>query len=312
MKIQKLIPIFAIFYAVFSNSPETLIHLNSRPIGLFSVSAALAQSAGEIGGEGWGFTFKPTMGWKQVGGEDGLIILGHDTIPGMILIYPHQEANMAGLKNQMLEGVYEEDLQLKIDSQLKQITDTAVAADYSGIAGPEQAKARGVGNLSPYGGGGAYILAVTTAAQYTPQHTEAAEAIAKNMHFLKIDSSRLIQKFAHRWTHLSSSGYRQTDLYLYPDGRYADTFEASYGGQYNDKYGNQTGNWGAVGTEQACGSWTVRGNFQTGQILIKKNDGSESVLNYEVHVKNGETYWGEYYFNGVMYFINDKGIYGTE
>ena len=102
MNVQKLILLLTIFFAVFSLSPETLIHLNSRPIGLFSVSAALAQSAGEIGGEGWGFTFKPTMGWKQVGGEDGLIILGHDTIPGMILIYPHQEANIAGLKNQML------------------------------------------------------------------------------------------------------------------------------------------------------------------------------------------------------------------
>ena len=144
------------------------------------------------------------------------------------------------------------------------------------------------------------------------QHTEAAEASDKNMHLLKIDTSRLILKFAHRWTHLSSSAYRQTDLYFYPDGRYADTYEAGYGGQFNDQYGNQTGNWGAVGTEQTGGRWKVRGNFQRGQIVIMKNDGSEKVLDYEVHVQNGETFWGEYYFNGVMYFINDKGIYGTE
>ena len=111
---------------------------------------------------------------------------------------------------------------------------------------------------------------------------------------------------------ISSSGYRQTDLYFYPDGRYSDTYEASYGGQFNDPYGNQAGNWGAVGTEQTGGRWTVRGNFQRGKIFITKSDGSESVLDYEVHVQNGETFWGEYYFNGVMYFINDKGIYGTE
>jgi hypothetical protein len=271
-----------------------------------------AAAQGELGGEGWGYKFDPVMGWKHVGTEDALIVLGHDTLPGMVFVYPHQETDMAGLKNQMLKGVQEQDLQLKPSSPLQKLGNNAFVADYAGVSGNERAKARGIGNLSPYGGGGAYIFAVTTSEKYTKAYASVAEAIAKNMRFLKIDTARLVQKFAHRWTHLSSSGYRQTDLYFYPDGRYADSFEASYGGQSTDEFGHQDGHWGAVGTEQGQGHWKVRGNFRRGQIIVTKGDGAETVLNYEVNVQDGETYWGEYLFNGEKYFINDKGIYGTD
>ena len=54
-----------------------------------------AAAQGELGGEGWGYKFKPVMGWKHAGTEDALIILGHDTLPGMVFVYPHQEAGMA-------------------------------------------------------------------------------------------------------------------------------------------------------------------------------------------------------------------------
>ena len=121
-----------------------------------------AAAQGELGGKGWGYKFDPVMGWKHVGTEDALIVLGHDTLPGMVFVYPHQESDMAGLKNQMLKGVQEQDLQLKPSSPLQKLGNNAFVADYAGVSGNERAKARGIGNLSPYGGGGAYIFAVTT------------------------------------------------------------------------------------------------------------------------------------------------------
>jgi hypothetical protein len=294
-----------------SKKKESPVTSHASPSGKVSTGDNVPPAQGEIGGEGWGFKLKPVMGWKQISAKDGLIMLGHDTIPGMILIYPHHEVDIPSIRNKMLEGIEEEDIRLTVSGDIQARDNNTLAADYAGTVGSERAKARGIGNLSPYGGG-TYILAVTTAEKYSKKHVSAAEAIAKNMKFLKTDVAQLVRKFAHRWTHLSSQGYSQTDIYFYSDGRYADNYEASYGGQFKDQYGSQSGNWGAYNSDKGRGRWTVRGEFRRGQIFITKNDGTETVLNYEVHVKNGVTYWGEYFFNGVMYFINDKGIYGTD
>jgi len=115
----------------------------------------------------------------------------------------------------------------------------------------------------------------------------------------------LLYKFAGRWDHVTSNTL--TNLFLKPDGTYEDAYESGYSGTFTDQGGFQTGNWGATGAEQALGTWRIEGSLRQGRIYLIGQNGNQRVLNYQVHVKGGEAYWGEYYFNNRLYSV--KYIY---
>jgi hypothetical protein len=123
-----------------------------------------------------------------------------------------------------------------------------------------------------------------------------------NISWNSSDPQALVYKFAGRWDHVTSNTL--TNLYLKPDGSYEDAYEAGYSGTFEDQGGYQTGAWGATGTEQSGGYWTIQGTLERGTITLTGHDGSRTVLNYRVHVKNGEYYGGEYFFNGRLHSVN--------
>jgi hypothetical protein len=109
----------------------------------------------------------------------------------------------------------------------------------------------------------------------------------------------LLYKFAGRWDHVTPNTL--TNLFLKPDGTYEEAYEAGYSGTFSDQGGYQTGNWGATGTEQARGMWRIEGSLRQGRIYLIDQAGKQTALEYQVHVERGETYWGEYFFNGKLY-----------
>ena len=111
----------------------------------------------------------------------------------------------------------------------------------------------------------------------------------------------LLYKFAGRWDNVTSNTL--TNLFLKPDGTYEEAYEAGYGGVFKDQGGYQTGNWGATGAQQAQGRWKVVGGLRQGQLYLVNQHGSESVIPYQVHIKGGEVFWGEYFFNGQLYSV---------
>lgn len=119
------------------------------------------------------------------------------------------------------------------------------------------------------------------------------------------DARALLYKFAGRWDHVTSNTL--TNLYLKPDGTYEEAYESGYSGVFNDQGGNQTGNWGATGAQQARGRWKVVGNLRQGKLYLEDQSGRLHVFPYQVHIKGGEAYWGEYFFNGRFYSV--KYIY---
>ena len=119
------------------------------------------------------------------------------------------------------------------------------------------------------------------------------------------DAQTLLYKFAGRWDHVTSNTL--TNLFLKPDGTYEEAYEAGYSGQFTDQGGYQTGNWGATGTQQAHGRWKVVGNLRQGELYLVDPAGGTNVIQYQVHIKGGEVYWGEYFFNGRLYSV--KYIY---
>jgi hypothetical protein len=96
-------------------------------------------------------------------------------------------------------------------------------------------------------------------------------------------------------------------LYLKPDGTFEEAYEAGYSGQFTDQGGYQTGHWGATGEQQARGHWKVVGGLRQGRLYLFDQDGRERIIQYRVHIRSGEVYWGEYFFNGQLYSV--KYIY---
>lgn len=118
------------------------------------------------------------------------------------------------------------------------------------------------------------------------------------------DPQALVYKFSGRWDHATTNTL--SNLYLKPDGSYEEAYEAGYSGTFEDQGGYQTGNWGATGSEQGGGYWTIQGDLKKGVITLVGNNGSRREINYQVYMKNGE-YYGDYYFNGKLHTV--KYIY---
>jgi hypothetical protein len=110
----------------------------------------------------------------------------------------------------------------------------------------------------------------------------------------------LLYKFAGRWDHVTTN--TSTSVYLHPDGAYERSDEASYSGDFEEG-GSQSGGWGAAGAEQDRGQWMIEGSLTEGTLTLVDPNGDRFAVPYQVHVEDGETYWGEYLFDGELYQV---------
>jgi hypothetical protein len=266
-------------------------------LAVFLAVVCLPSAAQTVSDPAWGFSFSLPAGWKVQKDANGAI-LGHDSIAGMILVFPHTAASMEEMRGQMEAGFNEQDFQLGISGALKPLGKGALAVECTGYADGQEVKGRALGALSPYGGG-AYVVAITTPAMYGKELAAAADRIVQGMQFPKTDTAGLLRVLAGTWVTMSSN--TQSQFTLGPDGRFSEYSESTYGGSSSDQYGNDTGSWGVGGSAQGAGRWTARGTKESGTITFTYTDGRTSTYPYTVHVENGQTYWNEFYFGGVLY-----------
>ncbi len=268
-------------------------NLQQSEISIIKGTASI--SPDETGDLSWGFKFPNPDGWT-VRKTSEAILMGHNSIPGLILILPHMVNTIQELEKELYSGLQESEISLNLSGNLQSISQNISAGDYTGTLEGQQVKARGIGTVSPFGGG-AYIIAITTPDQYGTEIRNSAESISRSMQYFKPDNDDLFKHFVGKWRHFTTN--TATWIYLYPNGIYSSQYESSY---YGDLSGG--GNWSAMGQDQSAGRWTVKGNKEQGQIIIKLNNGNEIIYNYRVHEENGEKYYWEYWFNGQHYRKN--------
>ncbi len=261
-------------------------------IGAPGIASSPQIGAGEAGDAGWGFKFQPPAGWKFQSSPEG-IFLGHDTVAGMILVLPHTAANIQAVREQMMLGLHEEGLDLTPAGGLRPAGASALAGDYEGVVQGGQAKALGLGTLSPFGGG-AFIVALTTPEKFGRELPAAAETIARNMRYFRVEASEVMSHFAGTWVTMTKS--TETRFTLTPAGEFYSGYEASYSGRFDDG-----GAWGTASNSSDRGRWTVRGDKRQGQIILTYSNGRQVQIPYRVQVERGETFWNEYWFNGDLY-----------
>ncbi|MBU0558407.1 MAG: hypothetical protein KJ799_10530 [Bacteroidetes bacterium] len=254
-------------------------------------------SGNEISDGSWGFKFNAPEGWTFQKNANG-VILGHFTIAGIILVFPHQENNFQSFQNSMAQGLSEEGNNLQLSGSLAKIGDNILAGDYEGIYEGQIVKSRGFGTLSP-NGGGAHILCLSTPEKFSIELANAGKAIAENMKFVKAEVSDVMKHFVGSWQF--QNAYRTDVITFYPNGYYSNQYEAAYGGRTSDSYGNQTGAWGVGNQSNYAGRWSISGTKEQGQITTVDNNGRTIIYNYKVMFENGNYLWNEYWFNGELY-----------
>ncbi len=253
-------------------------------------------SDAEAGNASLGFKFIPPEGWISQTTAEG-VLLGHNTVAGLILVIPHQAQSVALMQQEMREGMQDEGTYLMLSGEITSLNDNALIADYEGYADGTSVKGKGIGVVSP-DGGGAYIIAVTTPEMLGNDLINAAKTIAGNLHFVKMETSDLMNYFSGKWSTFTTN--TSTDIYLYPNGVYSEYYESSYSGTFQDG-GVSSGSWGAGGQSNDSGRWSVQGTRDSGTLTIITPDGERQVVEYHVHIENGQTYYNEYWFNGSLY-----------
>jgi hypothetical protein len=264
------------------------------------VTASAQLSGKEIGDPQWGFAFQPPAGWKYQQSAQG-VLLGHDQIAGMIVVFPHTYGSVQAIQQAMTEGLQEEGIMMYPSGQLNTMGQNAITGEYQGTWQGVQARGTGFGTLSPYGGG-AMILAVTTPDKFGKQLSDPANQIAQNMRFFAVDASALMQHFAGYWWYYSGTSAISHEklIHLAPDGTYRDKREDAADVSNLDQYGNVNNQYLGNSQGRSSGRWTPRGNKYEGIIIVTRADGSSFEIEYRVKPSNPQKF-GSYYFNGTLY-----------
>jgi hypothetical protein len=257
-------------------------------------SAALSKDV--VSDPQWGFKFTLPKGWKVEKGPKGAI-LGHDTIAGLIWIFPHSASSVQEVQKQMQAGLIEEDVQLRLTGQLQSLGKNAVTGIFSGTFQRQPVKARGIGTFLP-NGGGAHIVAMTVPNKFGSDLENAADAVAKSMQSVKAQESaraggtggavassgsgnQLMQQMAGSYYSFSSagpssSGGTERRVTLCPNGTYYSGSESGYSG------GAGTGGaWGSASQQSGRGTWRVQGNVNQGTLTTIDSSGKATEYRYQ-------------------------------
>lgn len=268
---------------------------STKPGSHLASSSSSKPASGEVASEpSWGFRFHVPAGWK-IKKEASGAILGHDTIAGAILVFPHTAASMQEVQQQMQQGLSEENSDLRPAGNIGRIGENGVGGIYQGRYQGQPVKARGIGIFSP-GGGGAYILGISTPEKFSEELAQAADSVAGSLEPAHMEVSEVMQHFVGTW--FSYTKNTSNEVTLYGDGTFSMNYEASY--SLTPDSSGATG-WGLARQNRNRGRWTVRGSRTSGVITLKYPDGSTEEVQYRVHQERGETYWSEYYFDGNLY-----------
>lgn len=252
-----------------------------------------------------GVRFSVPSGWKHQKQQANYIV-GHDTIPGMILILPHTSNSVQELAATASEPLYQaEDGQLAVSDAPVTLANNMIAADYGGSIQGKQTQGRIVGVVSPFGGG-FLIMAGTDVANYGPRYAQMAESVARSMSFSKPqappEAAMWKQKFSGmRVTYFKSGGSSDiSGAYSWSDRRDIDlcsngAFMAA--GGFEGSLG--TADASAIinpGTNSQSGQWAIIG--QAGQPALQLRHASGKVETFVLSTDGSKTF-----LDGVRWYV---------
>lgn len=260
-----------------------------------ALGAAHGHCATWVADPAWGYRFELPAGWVERHDATAAMV-GHTTIPGMIMVVPHRHPDAATVRREMGTGITEGTMSLSLASMVDSLAPNLYAASYAGTVDGGPAKGRGFGVALP-GGGGAFVLALGRPEQFGAPLTSAAEAIARSLSRpqgasaapSQASQGELAARFVGTW--VTQTKATQTSYTLSADGTFTTGYEASYSGE----------GWGLARNDQGRGRWSVQGTPQQGVMTMTTQEDGTFQVQYRMHQERGQWFPGEYWFDGVLY-----------
>lgn len=281
---------------------------------LLSSTSLYAQLQGKVNYEHLGISFTIPAGWQGQEFEDG-ILLGSNSMAGIVLITTHQYTSIDQLRQEAAAGISEAGgTRLSMQGDFESLGQLALGARFEGTFEYEQARAYIAGIVNPKGMGLSFA-AITTASAYQEAHEQLIRKLVGSVSFTAAQESSEVAEWRQylqnvRLTYMDSyysSGYGSGGV----GGGYSteikiDLCKRGFFNYHSDSDMTISGDGisgYSDGGNQGQGSWQIVNNAQGAAIL-------------QLHFYNGEVY--EYtltyqdqkvHLNGNRYFVTSEGEY---
>ncbi len=216
-----------------------------------SGSIVSSQTNKKIEFKEFGLSFETPKGWTgRIEGD--YYLLGHSSIPGIMILSKNQSKDTKQLKYLALQGISNEGIQLAPRGDFKVVGNNRVEGFYEGIFSGSQVRVFAIGLINQLGSG-INIFMVTEKGKFGEIHIGEAEKLARSVKFFRQKEmpntdfwkQRIIGKqLKYMITRTNSdsgsgsSGQSDTRIIkLYRDGTFSYYFSAS------------TGYWGQSGSD---------------------------------------------------------------
>ncbi len=246
----------------------------------------------------YGVSFEIPEGWvAQM--EDDYILMGHQTIPGLIIIFENTAATPEELKKSAEEGLYDEGVSLQPESTFS-IEENKVSGYYTGQFQGSQVKAYAVGLISRVGSGFTAVV-LTETGVFSDTHVKEMDKLVGSVHFKEISGTYSTDQWKGwligsqlRYMYTSGGsdyggGYsgtsQDTRINLCSNGKFlyysssSSSFDGSGGFGYAHGSDDSTGKYKIYGN---AGRSFLRLSFANGEITeyeITTNDQDHTLLN---------------------------------
>lgn len=130
-----------------------------------------------------GLRFYIPDGWSG-GIQEDYILLGHETLPGMMLLFQNHSKTAQELKNLAEQGIVEDGVFLNPSNDFMVVSNKRVQGYYEGQYDGVDVKAYAVGLLNDFGSG-LSLLIMTERDKFSNVHEKEAEKLLKAVHFSK-------------------------------------------------------------------------------------------------------------------------------
>ncbi|MBT8262956.1 MAG: hypothetical protein KJO05_09055 [Bacteroidia bacterium] len=266
----------------------------------------------------FGLSFTIPNGWT--GGEQGdYIILGHSTIPGMMILFENGSKDANELKELAMQGIYETGLQLSPKGGFTISSENRVEGMYEGIYNGGAVSSYAVGLINGLGKGMS-ILILTSTDKFSEIHRKEVEKLANSVKFYEARDSeatvhwknKLIgRQLKYMFTDSnsdSSGGFSGTSttriINLCSNGEFTYYYNSNSSYAVGDPVdgistGNQIGSGVIESTKDKTGSYKIYSAGNSSYLELIFSDDTE--MEFEIGI-NGE---GSTTLNGERYFTLD-------
>lgn len=281
---------------------------------LFFHISGWTQITGKVNYEKLGLSFEIPSGWKGQEG-DGIVILGSDVIPGLVLLSTHTY-NKQELIQEAQKGINEGNgTLLKLSGNLENLSPHAIGGEFSGTLEWQQAKAYVIGVENPYSGPGVMIMAATLSNVYSAEHEKVCKQIFNSLQFAKIDRSKELAEWKQWLSNVRLTYMNSHYSSNYTDGGISGGYSSERKidlcakGYFNYRSNNDMTISGSGVSGYNSGNSAGDGTWK---VIIGTSGEPTLILNFQ----NGEEYSyrlqytdQKLYMNGDRYFRTTEGEY---